>query len=105
MQMRVTSPVASEAVPPGVVASDGSWLAAHALEPNFTLMPQWLEPLAAQQAKGRSPVIFQTIAEDGRPAGLVALNKGRWRWGLPVCHLETFLWRVSHFWHAAAQPG
>jgi CelD/BcsL family acetyltransferase involved in cellulose biosynthesis len=90
MQMRVTSPVASEAVPPGVVASDGSWLAAHALEPNFTLMPQWLEPLAAQQAKGRSPVIFQTIAEDGRPAGLVALNKGRWRWGLPVSHLETF---------------
>jgi hypothetical protein len=90
MQMRVTSPVASEAVPPGVVASDGSWLAAHALEPNFTLMPQWLEPLAAQQAKGRSPVIFQTIAEDGRPGGLVALNKGRWRWGLPVSHLETF---------------
>jgi CelD/BcsL family acetyltransferase involved in cellulose biosynthesis len=90
MQMRVTSPVPSEAVPPGVVGSDGSWLAAHALEPNFTLMPQWLEPLAAHQANGRSPVVFQTIAEDGRPGGLVALARGRWRWGLPVSHLETF---------------
>mgnify|MGYP000166850198 CR=1 FL=1 len=89
MQMRAISPVASEAVPPGAVGSDGSWLAAQALEPNFTLMPQWLEPLVRHQARGQKPQIFQTIADDGRPGGLVALARGRWRWGLPLSHLET----------------
>jgi len=90
MQMPVTSPVASEAVPPAVVGSDGAWLAGHALEPNFTLMPQWLEPLGLHQAKAAAPEIFQTIAADGRPGGLVALVRRRWRWGLPLSHLETF---------------
>lgn len=89
MQMRAISPVSSEAVPPGVVRSDGSWLAAQALEPNFTLMPQWLEPLVRHQARGQKPQIFQTIADDGRPGGLVALARRRWRWGLPLSHLET----------------
>jgi hypothetical protein len=60
------------------------------LEPNFTLMPQWLEPLGLHQAKAAAPEIFQTIAADGRPGGLVALVRRRWRWGLPLSHLETF---------------
>jgi hypothetical protein len=38
-------------------------------------MPQWLEPLGLHQAKAAAPEIFQTIAADGRPGGLVALVK------------------------------
>ena len=90
MQMPVKSLSPAEHVPSGTASGDVAWLAAHAMEPNFTLMPQWLEPLVSHCAGGRSLMKSLVLSDDGRPGGFVALQERRWRWGLPVRHAETF---------------
>jgi CelD/BcsL family acetyltransferase involved in cellulose biosynthesis len=89
MQMPARSLETVQTLPPGGATGDAAWLAAHALEPNFTLMPQWLEPLAAQLGSG-AVSRDMVMGDDGRPGALVCLRKGRWRWGLPLSHLETW---------------
>ncbi len=91
MQMPVTKPVVAEPLTPGTVPSDAGWLAAQALEPNFSLMPQWIEPLIGECGAGHGLTRVQTLAPDGRPGGFAVVECKRWRWGLPLVHAEGWL--------------
>jgi hypothetical protein len=73
------------------VPGGAGWLAARALEPNFTLMPQWIDPLISECGGVRSPMRVQTLAADGRLGGFAVVECKRWRWGLPLVHAESWL--------------
>lgn len=76
---------------PDTATADAGWLAAHALEPNFTLMPQWIDPLAGECGTGHDLTRVQTLAADGRPGGFAVVERKRWRWGLPLVHAESWM--------------
>ena len=89
MHMPAKSLDAVQSMPSGGTTGDAAWLATHALEPNFTLMPQWLEPLTADLGDDAVSTEF-VMGDDGRPGALACLRQGRWRWGLPLSHVETW---------------
>ncbi len=73
------------------LAGDIGWLSAHALEPNFTLMPQWVLPLAEICGSHRKLVPVHALTGEGRPGAFSLFEFKRWRWGLPLAHGESFL--------------
>ena len=91
MQMPVAKPVIAEPLSQGTASGDAGWLAEQALEPNFTLMPQWIEPLVSECGAGHDLAKVHTLAADGRPGGFAVVERKRWRWGLPLVHAESWM--------------
>jgi hypothetical protein len=73
------------------LAGDAGWLSAHAVEPNFTLMPQWTLPLAEFCGQERDLRPIHVLAGDGRPGAFSLFEIKRWRWGLPVSHAQSYM--------------
>jgi len=78
-------PLGPEAVPGGT-----GWLASHALEPNFTLSPEWIGPMLAACARPGQVEAVQTLAANGQCGGYAVVERKRWRWGLPLVHAESW---------------
>lgn len=90
MQMLTQPVTGTSAAGVPAVAGDAAWLSANALEPNFTLMPQWALPLAEICGKSRDLHAVQVMANDGRPGALAVFERRKWRWGLPWSHVESW---------------
>ena len=73
------------------LASDVTALSANALEPNFTLMPQWMQPLVNNCSAREDVHPVHAMTDDGRLGAFSMMQVRKWRWGLPVSHAESFM--------------
>ena len=67
-----------------------AWLTGNALEPNFTLDPDWTGPMVEACARPGQVELVHALAADGRPGGHAVVERKRWRWGLPLVHAQSW---------------
>ena len=63
------------------LASDVTALSANALEPNFTLMPQWMQPLVNNCSAREDVHPVHAMTDDGRLGAFSMMQVRKWRWG------------------------
>jgi hypothetical protein len=90
MQMPVSKFANAQPARPESVSGGSGWLSANALEPNFTLSPDWIGPMLATCARPGQVEAVQTLAANGQSGGYAVVERKRWRWGLPLAHAESW---------------
>lgn len=91
MQMPLKSLENATALDAAELPGSHAWLSANALERNFTLMAQWLDPLMEVNGAGQNLRRLGVAPLPDETRAVAALVRKSWRWGLPVSHEETFM--------------